>query len=63
LGAQVQVDVKRSLSPAAVFSALFAFLAGSFRSRTALQIEILALRHQLIVLQRSVKRPMIVSSH
>ena len=40
-----------------VLSALFSFLAGSFRSRTALQIEILALRHQLNVLQRSVKRP------
>jgi hypothetical protein len=33
-----------------------AFLA-SFRSRAALQLEILALRHQLFVLQRSVKRP------
>ena len=29
----------------------------SFRSRAALQLEILALRHQLGVLQRSVKRP------
>jgi transposase InsO family protein len=29
----------------------------SFRSRAALQIEILALRHQLCVLERSVKRP------
>jgi hypothetical protein len=29
----------------------------SFRSRAALQLEILALRHQLCVLQRSVKRP------
>jgi len=35
---------------------LFAFFA-SFRSRAALQLEILALRHQLGVLQRSVKRP------
>lgn len=50
------LTVKRSLSPNAVLSALFAFLAGSFRSRAALQIEILALRHQLTVLQRSVKR-------
>jgi hypothetical protein len=33
-----------------------AFLA-SFRSRGALQLEILALRHPLGVLQRSVKRP------
>jgi putative transposase len=47
----------RALSPTAVFSALLAFLAASFRSRVALQIEILALRHQLTVLERSVKRP------
>jgi putative transposase len=51
------LTVKRALSPTAVFSALFAFLAGSFRSRAALQIEVLALRHQMTVLQRSVKRP------
>lgn len=37
-------------------SAFCAFLAASLRSRAALQIEILALRHQLKVLQRSVKR-------
>jgi putative transposase len=40
-----------------LFSALFASLSASFRSRAALQLEILALRHQLGVLQRSVKRP------
>src|SRR5436190_12598215 len=51
------LTVKRSLSPMPVSSALFTFLAGSFRSRTALQIEILALRHQLNVLQLSMKRP------
>ena len=39
------------------FSALFATLLASFRKRAALQVEILALRHQLGVLQRSVKRP------
>jgi hypothetical protein len=33
------------------------FVFASFRSRAALQLEILALRHQLGVLQRSVKRP------
>jgi hypothetical protein len=33
-----------------------AFFA-SFRNHAALQLEILALRHQLSVLQRSVKRP------
>ena len=40
-----------------LFSALCAALSASFRSRAALQLEILALRHQLGVLQRSVKRP------
>jgi hypothetical protein len=37
--------------------ALIASLAASFRSRAVLQLEILALRHQIGVLQRSVKRP------
>jgi hypothetical protein len=46
-----------ALSPAAVFSRIFGFLAAFFRSRAALQIEILALHHQLSVLDRSVKRP------
>jgi hypothetical protein len=36
---------------------LFATFLASFRSRAALQLEILALRHQLSLLQRSVKRP------
>jgi hypothetical protein len=40
-----------------VFSAIFPSLWGTFRSRAALQLEILALRHQLSVLHRSVKRP------
>jgi putative transposase len=40
-----------------LFSALITSLSASFRSRAALQLEILALRHQLGVLQRSVKRP------
>lgn len=39
------------------FSAPLGSLLASFRSRTALQIEVLALRHQLGVLQRSVRRP------
>jgi hypothetical protein len=45
------------LSFGAVLTAVFASLDASFRSRAALQLEILALRHQLGVLQRSVKRP------
>jgi len=36
---------------------LFAAFLASFRSSAALQIEVLALRHQLTVLQLSVKRP------
>jgi len=40
-----------------VFSALLASFRGSFYSRADLQLEILAPRHQLAVLQRSVKRP------
>ena len=38
-----------------------AFLASS-RNRAALQFEILALRHQLSVLQRSVKRPKLTTA-
>jgi len=41
----------------AVFRAAVVFVIASFRSRTGLQLEILALRHQICVLQRSVKRP------
>jgi len=33
-----------------------------FRERAALQLEILALRHQLVVLQRSVKRPKLTAA-
>jgi putative transposase len=40
-----------------VIRAVIAFAIASFQSRAALQLEILALRHQIAVLQRSVKRP------
>jgi hypothetical protein len=40
-----------------IFSALYASVSASLRSRAALQLEILALRHQLGVLHRSAKRP------
>ncbi len=40
-----------------IFTALIASVSASFRSRAALQLEILALRHQIGVLQRCVKRP------
>ena len=51
-----------SFSPTRVFAALFTALLASFRSRAALQILILALRHQLTVLQRSVKRPKLTAA-
>jgi hypothetical protein len=46
----------------AVYFAFFRSLAPSFRRRAAVQLEILALRHRLGVLQRSVKRPKLTSS-
>src|SRR5260370_25244617 len=39
-----------------LFVALFAFVASSFRTRGALQAEILAFRHQLAVLQKNAPR-------
>src|SRR5260370_35408976 len=41
---------------------LAAALQGGFKSRAALQLENLALRHQLGVLRRSVKRPKLTSA-
>ena len=43
----------------AVISVLLAGLATIFRSRRTLQLEILALRHQMAIYQRTVKRPSI----
>jgi len=45
-----------------VLGAILAFAAAWFRSRTALQLEIFALRHQMCVLQRSVKRPKLTTA-
>jgi putative transposase len=42
-----------------VVSALLAFVVALFRSRRSMQLEILALRHQLAVYQRSIRRPRI----
>ena len=52
-----ELHIFRRFSPTRVFAALFATFLASIRSRAALQLEILALRRQLSVLQRSVKRP------
>ena len=45
-----------------IFTALIVSVSDSFRSRSALQLEILALRHQIGVLQRSVKRPKLTTA-
>jgi putative transposase len=45
-----------------VISAALAYLASWFQSRHAMQLEILALRHQLAVYQHSVKRPQLKST-
>lgn len=39
--------------------ALFAFVASLFRSRISLQLESLALRHQLALYKRSSRRPQV----
>src|SRR5712691_10983369 len=49
-------------APVDLFAAFLAALVLSVRSRAALQLEVVALRHQLGVLQRSVKRPTLTSS-
>jgi len=39
--------------------ALLAFVASLFRSRLSLQLEIVALRHQLTLYHRSIRRPQV----
>ena len=48
-------------SAGSAFRVLAAALSATFRSRAALHLENLALRHQLGVLQRSVKRPRVAA--
>src|SRR4051794_21354274 len=45
-----------------IFAALIASISSWFRSRAALELEILALRHQIGVLQRSVERPKLTAA-
>jgi hypothetical protein len=54
---QWELRTFREFSPTAVLSALLASTLPVFRTRAALRLEILALRHQLGVLQGSVKKP------
>lgn len=49
-----EIIVLSTMNPRLV--ALFALLASSFRTRPSLQTEVLALRHQLAVLQASAPR-------
>src|SRR5437660_12679096 len=55
-----EVPINREIMVAttmsSLFVALFALVASSFRTRAALQAEILALGHQLAVLQKNVPR-------
>src|SRR5438309_10530040 len=55
-----EVPINREIMVAttmsSLFVALFALVASSFRTRAALQAEILALRHQLAVLQQNAPR-------
>jgi hypothetical protein len=48
-----------ALTPTAL-AALVNLLSSAFKSRAALQLENLALRHQLGVLHRSVKKPKLI---
>ena len=50
------------LFPTYTLSAVVKAARDCVRSRAALQIEVLALRHQLTILQRSVKRPKLTAS-
>ncbi len=40
-----------------ILHALLGFVVGTFRSRIGLQLEIVALRHQPALYQRSIRRP------
>ncbi len=40
-----------------IVHALLGFVVGMIRSRISLQVEVVALRHQLAIHQRSVRRP------
>src|SRR6516225_10552764 len=51
-----------SLLALSLLHLLAAAAAATFKSRTALQLENLALRHQLTVLRRSVKRPKLITA-
>jgi len=49
-------EIMAATTMSSLFVALFALAASNFRTRAALQAEILALRHQLAVLQQNPPR-------
>jgi hypothetical protein len=49
-------EIMVATTMSSLFIALFALVASSFRTRAALQAEILALRHQLAVCQKNAPR-------
>jgi hypothetical protein len=49
-------EIMVATTMSSLFVALFALVASSFRTRAALQAEILALRHQLAVCQKNAPR-------
>jgi hypothetical protein len=49
-------EIMVATTMSSLFVALFALLVSSFRTRAALQAEILALRHQLAVFQKNAPR-------
>jgi hypothetical protein len=55
-GVPIIHEIMVATTMSSLFVALFAFVASSFRSRAALQAEILALRHQLAVFQNKAAR-------
>ena len=46
-----------------ILHALLGFVVGTFRSRIGLQLEIVALQHQLHLYRRSIRRPQIRPVH
>lgn len=58
----LRVILQTLRSAVSAFQVLAAALSATFKSRAALHLENLALRHQLSVLQRSVKRPRLTAA-
>src|SRR5437660_817616 len=55
-GVPIIREIMVATTMSSLFVALFTLLASSFRTRAALQAEILALRHQLAVFQKNAPR-------